>query len=200
MLSPRSTNRRTSTTRSFGGPSSFDIELFGDWKKVENLVNKLETSVAAGAILGRQAAAKKIHNLVKKKIRENGGDTNWPAYSEKYKKYKQTKAASRANSFYRLTNTFYKNITTWNSGLKTFIGIKGNKKAVSLDGKKKNITLHQVAQILEYGSTVRNIRPRPLWGPVFKEFGGNKQVSALIAYHVRTQIRIKTGVTAKVTI
>lgn len=194
------TNRRTSTTRQLGSPDSLQIELFGDWKKVENLVNKLEGAVAAGAILGRESASRKIYNLVRKKIRENGGNTNWPSYSEKYQKWKNEVSTNRANSFYRLTNTYYKNISIWHEGMKSYIGLKPHIKVVSITGKKKSITLHQVAQILEYGSTKNNIKPRPLWGPTYKEFGGRQKVNALIAYHIRTQIRIRTGVTAKITL
>lgn len=193
-------NRSRTITRTVGNVgSAIKYELTGDWQKTKRLVNNLETAIAAGAIAGQLAAANKIKELVKKKIRENGGSTYWPPYSDKYRKFKNKTKPGKANNMLRYTDTYYNNIITWQSGTKVHIGLRPRVLVPNTNGSNKNITLHELAQILEYGSDARNIQARPLWGPVRKEFGEAK-VKALIIWHIRNTIRIRTGVSAKISL
>lgn len=186
-------NKRGTITRTVNpATSAFQIKLFGQWSKTKKVVNNLEASIAAGALLGQKAAAEKIRELVRKKIRENGGTTPWPAYSEKYLAFKRRKKGSKAGQMYRFNDTYYNNIITWRNGAKIHVGLSPRVSVMQVDGEgRKNITLHQLAQILEYGNS--EIQARPLWGPVRKDFGVAK-VKALMMYHVSRTITAKTGV------
>ena len=187
----------TQTVKSPG--SAIKVELFGDWAKTKTVVNNLEKAIAVGSLAGQIACANKIRELVRKKIRDNGGNTYWPSYSEKYLKFKRRTKASKAGSMYRYTDTYYNNIITWQSGTKIHIGLRPRIAVMSMDGSKKSITLHELAQILEYGSSSRNIQPRPLWGPVRREFGRDK-IKALMLWHIRRSVRVSTGVNPKISI
>lgn len=186
-------NKRGTITRTVNPASSaLKIKLFGQWGKTKHVVNNLESSIAIGALAGQISAANKIRELVRKKIRENGGTTPWPAYSEKYLKFKRSKRGSKAGQMYRFNDNYYNNITTWRNGAKIHVGLTPRMAVMQVSGEgRKNITLHQLAQILEYGTD--KIQARPLWGPVRKEFGIAK-VKALMMYHVSRAITAKTGV------
>ena len=196
---PRANISRT-ITKTVGPPgSALKVELFGDWDKTKRVVNNLERAIAIGSLAGQQSAANKIRELVRKKIRDNGGSKYWPAYSDKYRKFKAKNKPGKAGSMLRYTDTYYNNIITWQSGAKIHIGLRPRMVVPSTDGKSKNITLHELAQILEYGSSARGIQARPLWGPVGKEFGGDR-VKALMIWHIRNAIRIRTGVSPKISL
>ena len=190
-----SANKRGTITRTVNPASSaVQIKLFGQWAQAKKVVNNLEEAIAIGSLAGQWAAAKKIRELVRKKIRENGGTTSWPAYSEKYLKYKRSKRGGKTGQMYRFNDNYYNNITTWRSGAKIHVGLTPRIAVMQVDGQgRKNITLHQLAQILEYGSDERNIQARPLWGPVRKDFGIAK-VKALMMWHISRAISSKTGV------
>lgn len=190
-----SANKRGTITRTVNPTSSaIQIKLFGQWSKAKRVVDNLESAIAIGALAGQLAAANKIRELVRKKIRENGGTTSWPAYSEKYLKFKRSKRGGKAGQMYRFDDTYYNNITTWRSGAKVHVGLTPRIAVMQVEGKgRKNITLHQLAQILEYGSDQNNIQARPLWGPVRKEFGIAK-VKSLMMWHITRAVNSKTGV------
>lgn len=186
--------RRTSTTQTIKPVGKgLQVELFGDWDKAKRLVKGLEGAMAAGAVAGQLAAAEKIKDLVKKKIRSNGGSTPWQEYSEAYLKYKRNKKPSKVGQMYRFTDAYYNNIVTWRSGTRVYVGLNPRIAVQNADGKSKGITLHQLSQILEYGSSARNIPARPLWGPVKKEFNGAK-IKLLILWHIKRSIKTMTGV------
>lgn len=172
------------------------VELFGDWDKTKNLINGLEPTIRAGALLGQKSAADKLLKLIKKNIRENGGSIGWPPVSDKYAKVKKNMGYD-PNNLLVLTGLYYRNINVWNKGFTYYVGINRNVKNTKTGGK---LTLIQIATILEYGSVARKIKARPLWRPTFKQFGGSARIKSLIVWHIRNLILTKYGVRAKVSI
>lgn len=190
---PINTNRNTTTTQTIKPfdsiTPSLKTELFGDWDKAKKLINNLEPAIKLGGIAGQQAIAKRIYELVRKRIRDNG-DGQW-RNSEKYENWKGKVRPGKVGQIYRLTGTYYKNIEIFNKGLNYYVGLKPRKYAVDIKGRNKGITLHSIAQILEYGT--QHISPKPLWGPVRKKMS-NTQIKTLMLWHIRKQIKIMSGV------
>lgn len=173
------------------------VELFGDWDKVNFLLETIDTTIKVGAILGQKSAAEKILVIVKKNIRENGGSLGWAPLSEKYKEYK-IKKGYNPDSILRMTGLYYKSITKWSNGMNYFVGVKRSTRYTKRKGK--NLTVTQVATILEHGSSILNIPARPLWGPSYKQFGGNARLKSLMIWHIRNQIYLRYQIRAKIKI
>lgn len=168
---------------------SLVVELFGDWERAGKLISSLEPAMRIGGKLGQAAVAKKIYTLVRKRIRSNGEGT-W-RNSQSYELWKEKQKPSSSGKIYRLTGTYYKNIEVYTKDLNYYVGLKPRKFAVDIQGRTKGITLHQIAQILEYGN--HEISAKPLWGPVRKQMG-NTQIRSIILWHIRKQIRLMSGV------
>lgn len=172
------------------------VELFGDWDKTKSLINGLESTIAAGSILGQKSAAEKLLKLIKKNIRENGGSLGWPPVSDKYAS-KKSAMGYDPNNLLVLTGLYYRNINVWNKGFTYYVGVKRNLHNPKTKGK---LTVAQIATVLEYGSVVRKIKARPLWRPSFKQFGGSARIKAIMVWHIRNLILTRHGVRAKISI
>lgn len=183
-----------STTRKLHIPNlTPTVELFGDWDRAYLLVSGLDNAIKIGYSLAELSAAKKIKQIVRRNIRMNGGKTYWEPVSDQYAEYK-SRLGYDPTDLLVMTGLYYNSISIWKIGNATFIGLKGRTRSSGGD-----LTLQQIASVLEHGSVVRNIPARPLWGPAWKEFGGRARLKGLIIWHIRNQINIRFGVKAKVT-
>lgn len=171
------------------------IKKFGDWEKVDKLLHNFDATVLAGFKAGQYSAAKKLKKAVKRNIRENGGSLGWQPLSYKYQEYKMELGFDPDRILY-LTGTYYWNINIWSNGLTYYVGVKKGLRNHFTGG---NITVGQIANILEHGSATKNIPARPLWFPTYRQIGGGNRVKALIVWHIRNQIRLQHGVSARIT-
>ena len=55
--------------------------------------------------------------------------------------------------------------------------------------KVKNITLQAVAKILEVGTRDGNIPPRPLWKPLYEQFGGKKSIERYVTNAIKRKLK-----------
>ncbi|MAO08126.1 MAG: hypothetical protein CL596_05370 [Alteromonas sp.] len=173
-----------------------NIQKFGDWYITKNLLIQLEPAIKKGSIAGQKRAAQELKRIVRRNIRENGGKIGWPPVSEKYAKYKRKKGFDPEN-LYVMTGLYYRSIKIYRDGNNISIGLK---RYTRHQGRtNNNLTLIKIANILENGSAVRNIKARPLWKPSYKQFGGSKRLKGFILWHVRNEIKKRTGVTPKLT-
>jgi len=187
-----------SKNRSLGGSLPFVIEPFGPWVMTSALIADLPALITMGSLKGQKSAAEKLKALIRKNIRNNGvpGNKPWSSipYSSKYEKEKaKAETAYGVNSKLRRTGLYYRSISVWSNGHTYYIGIKKGVKTSS-GGK----TLGYVAQLLEKGSSVRNIKARPLWAPTFKQFGGNKRIKSIIVWHIARLILVRHGVRVQI--
>jgi len=175
------------------------LELFGDWAKTRSVFSTIDATMAIGASNGQQAFAKRLKKQVRRYIRTNGAGITpaWEPVSPKYAKFKRSLGYDPGN-LYVLSGLYYRSIEIWGSGGNWYTGLKANTRH-SRKGAGR-YTLAQIARILESGSSVRNIKARPLWTPAFKAVGGNAGVKALVLWHVREQISKTYGIRPKVTI
>lgn len=174
------------------------VELFGDWDKAERALINLPNAISVGTNLGRSAALKELERQIKQNIRNNGGSIGWQPLAERTLNNK--KDSKYPTSILRMTGLYYKSIMQWsdNSTGAMFLGLKS--RTYYPDKGASGLTVQQVAKVLEYGSSIRNIPARPLWRPTFRMFGGNARIKGYIIWHVRNQIMLQCGIKAKVTI
>jgi hypothetical protein len=173
------------------------VTLIGDWDKVNRLISSLPLLVPEGAAKGSVAAAEKIIKVVKRNIRNNGPSGSiWPEYSQKYAERKASMGGN-TDKKWRFNNTYYESLTVVRSGRNVYAGVPPRKRSTVNSKNGKTLTLAQVAKILENGSSVRNIKARPLWRPSFKEFGGRRRIAYHINWHIRQHIYIATGLRIK---
>ena len=136
-------------------------KLTGDWigaiKRMgdlgENIIKNLKIATLQSAIETKDALRKHIEDQ----------DLPWPAHTKRYAAWKARKKKSRLKwvlTGYSLDSINHKLIK---DGLEAFVGMlrTGKRK----DGKPAAM----IAAVMEYGSTKRNIKARPLFRPTFKE-------------------------------
>lgn len=170
------------------------VQLIGDWDKTRRFFDKLPLAVKIGTTLGQKSVAEKLQKLIKQNIRRNGPPgVYWSPVSKEYAKKKKSKGFD-PNKLLRYTMTYYNNIKVIHKGDEVYVGIP--KKIRSKVIKKNPLTVGEVANILEKGTDY--MRPRPLWAPTFRQFGGKQRVKTTIVWHIRNQIFISTGVRATV--
>jgi len=185
-----------SKNRSMGGSLPLRVEPFGPWLQTSALIADLPALIAIGSLRGQKSAAEKLRALIRKNLKAGAVPGNKPfstiAYSSKYEKEKSS-AGYKVGSKLIRTGLYYKSIKTWNNGRTYYVGVK--KGVTTSQGGK---TLGYVAQLLERGSSARNIKARPLWAPTFKQFGGNKRIKSIIVWHIANLVFLRHGVRVRV--
>lgn len=174
-----------------------EVELTGDWEKASAFINKLPLAVAIGVENGKMAAAEKLLTMVKANIRKGGVQGyHWPPLKEEYLKNKLKKGGD--SSIWRYTSTYYDNIQIIKRGNNIHVGVPARMRGKV--NSEKPLTLTQIGNILENGSSAAGIAARPLWGPTLKQFGGKYRVNNHIVWHIRNTIFAMTGVRASVSV
>lgn len=182
--------------RNIGGSLLPEVQLIGDWRKTRAFIHMLPTLIRLGSAKGEYSAARHLRRIVRRNIRNNGASLGWEPLSEDYKKWKGKHGYPESRIYYA-SGSYYNNITVWVNDGRTYVGVK---KRVRSQSSKRGLTIGQIARILEHGSISTNLPARPLWAPSFQQFGGTRRIKGFIVWHIRDQIRKKTGLRAKVTI
>jgi len=157
------------------------IEEKGNWVQLVRALDSLPKEVKREAFNAMRSYGLKYERSLKRTIRANGANLKvpWPAYSEKYSIYKAShKPAWGANAMYRWTGTLYNALhTTTNRNLFT---VTVSVKPVKAGRKKHELNAAQIALILDTGSPLRGIHPRPLFHPTWVEMGGNAAMGKFV--------------------
>jgi hypothetical protein len=135
------------------------ITRIGDWTRIGGIVNSLRSE----AIKSREIALKRM-GLTAEKIAKghiSAQDLKWSPLSIKYKAQKVRQGMSE--NILVATSSYFQQITSWTSDGTVYVGVK--KMARNKEGQE----LANIAAVHEYGSTVANIPPRPLWKPTLGE-------------------------------
>lgn len=172
-------------TRGMGGVN-YEVEFIGDWTKMMAMLDGVPLCIQVGAIAGQESAANKLIKIVKAMIRAEGYG-HWPSLSASTLEKK-----AGAGGMYNWTGTYIQSIKKWRKAGKVYVGVERG-----VRHPKSRITIGQIANILEYGSSVRGIPSRPLWTPSFQKLGGNKRIKALITWHIAKQFRTRYGISPK---
>lgn len=171
-------------------PPNIQVNLVGDWEKVQYLLSNLDNSIKKGYDNGIDNISRKLLSIIRTAIisgqpPENSGVT-WEPLSP-------TTLKRRPNEeLYYLTGLFYRSIGLYKYKSRTLVGLAINNKRPN-----SNLTLNQLALILEYGSETKHIPARPLFKPSLKSFGGTKKISEILIRAIKASIVKETGISSR---
>lgn len=173
------------------------IEPYGDWEGLQLIIDRLPRVIKEGYTKGAERVCKRILQIARKHIREQGGSLNWPPLSDSTVDMKDSLGLN--GGIYVLTGLYYQSMSYWTNNRNIFqVGIKSRVKNKFSGGR---ISVAQIATILEMGSVSRNIPPRPLWGPSYRiTFGGDPAAKRLIIWHIRDQLRKQLNIRVRVNV
>lgn len=148
------------------------VRFEGPWEAVTKLLKDVDKVMAEASLEAARKSGLMAESIAKKKL---GGQTeNWAPLQERTKKRKEKKGQSDAILI--ATSQYFQTITTWDDGKKrVLVGVK--RTARTREGEP----LAEVAAVHEYGSRIRNIPARPLWGPTVKELAIQLRRRSLLA-------------------
>ncbi len=161
------------------------FQKFGDWDIIMDLCKNMPAEIKASnketlmILAGRAEAAAKKHI--------NAQDLKWTPLDPDYLAKKVQ--AGHDERIYILKGSYLKSITHFlsDSGVKAYAGIP--KKAKNENGQ----LIHEYAAVMEFGSVVRNIPPRPLWAPVMQEVYQFAKDNKIFSKMVLKAFRKRTG-------
>ena len=171
---------------------NIEIKLDGEWQKLDNLSNHLQSSVLRGYEKGVNIFSTRLLRIVRRAIRTgipppNSGVT-WPPHKQ------STIDRYGSHTLFNLTGQYSRSIGLHQYRSRTLIGLPLQKARVSASGKSKTITLNQIAIILEYGND--KIPARPLYAPSYKSAGGPQGLKKELLKNIRSQLYKETGIRA----
>lgn len=157
--------RGTLYTRNLG---NVGMEFIGNWEEAVEVIRKVPKKVQRAALKVQRNFAL----LYKTALIENikGGMAGWKPFSPGYTSWKRRKG-KHPNDFYQFDEKYINAIEIKQKGNDITIGIS---KAKSTTNRQGSLTVAQYAIILEKGSAARNIKPRPLWRPTYKQIRGGE--------------------------
>ena len=118
---------------------------------------------------------------------------SWPPLSEKYKDWVggDDRIYFKSGQYYEAIGVHEEKVEFYRStktGYRYFVGLpNGVKKWPARYSTKKPLTLQKVAKILEFGA--KDIPPRPLWIPLYKEMGGDKRIQLYVKNAIKRQLK-----------
>lgn len=159
-----------------------ELKLFGSWHQVSNMIDNMPKSVLEGYNEAIRKASKNIIKIVRTAIRSGTppAGARWPALSP------NTIKVHGQHNIYHLRGVYERSINVYRYKDRTIVGLPINSYVPG-----KNITLNQLAVILEHGSLNTGngaIPPRPLWGPSYKVYGGNEKLKRAIMKEIRSRL------------
>lgn len=157
------------------------VKKVGDWAKASALTNALAITMMSAAKQSLKQVGLYAEGQAKKHMANQ--DLPWRKNSPRTLADKRRRGASL--KILHDSTTYFQSITSWQSGLKAYAGVKRTATYPASEHGKGG-SVHNIARTMEFGSVGRHIPARPLWQPVFKETAiyWRKQASpARIAYN-----------------
>lgn len=148
-----------------------EITLFGDWARVQTALRDLPRTVMSSAVWGQRNVAEKLVKIVKGHI--NNQDLGWPARVD----------TTNSNDPRILVDygDYYGAIKAYSDKGVYYAGVKRN--AFNRAGTR----IADYAVVHEYGWGP--IPRRPLWGPSFKELGGDKGIKKVVFQAIYDKVK-----------
>ena len=163
------------------------VKLEGDWQKVDALVSDLGPSIQRGYDSAVNSFAKKLLSIVKKSLTLGippvGGGVVWqPLAPATIRRWGQ-------HPIYNLTGLYSRSVGLYVYKSRTLVGLPIGTRRSS----QKELTLNELAKILEFGSNDGRIPARPVWSPSLKAAGGRDSIKKLILTSIRKEL-MKKGI------
>lgn len=177
----------------FRGTQQVGIQLDGQWREFDYLVNNVDTLLTKAAIAGQRAFAKKYQAAVKTNIRNGGKRFHYPTLSVRYKAFKERHGGSAGLLMW--SKAMHDNVIVKDLGLgKVGVGIEKGIKRDFYDSENPNgnrLSISEYANILEHGSFPMPARP------VFSDTFKSEQVGGLNGIRKAIELSIITTYTSK---
>lgn len=182
------------------------IHTTGQWEQVIAGMDAAGQEVLRGYQDGVIEYGELIINLVREAIRSGSppGGGHWEPLSEHYQK------KTRKHTPYDLTGQYYSSVGVFTNRKRTWVGMPYN---IRYRGKDTNLTLNQIAKILEFGragsgyidgedeeddaldAATSYMPARPLWAPAFRVSGGQAGIRAILLKNIRRRLSNAFGIT-----
>lgn len=167
-----------------------EIKIEGDWVEVTRLLGSIESIIQTSYDKAVNVYSKEVLRIVKKAISTGtppkGSGIHWALHSPNtIKRY-------GAHKLLNLKGNYLASIGIQKYKSRTYIGVPMNVRLM-VKGKKKKITMNQLAIILEFGTNDGRIPGRPLWKPTLKASGGIKAMDKLIKDNIKAAVRRQLG-------
>lgn len=148
-----------------------EITLFGDWQRIQTALSNLPRTVMSSAAWGQRNAAEKLVRIVKDHI--NHQDLGWPARVD----------TTNSNDPRILVDygDYYGAIKAYSDKGIYYAGVKRD--AFNRAGTR----ISDYAVVHEYGWG--SIPRRALWGPSFKEMGGDRGIKETVMKAIHAKIK-----------
>lgn len=180
------------------GSLKIEVKLKGNWVEATKLPSRVANAMRKGYDEGVNKFSarflKTINQAITTGVPPKGSGVKWDPLSPKtLKRY-------GAHTPYLLTGLYRHSIKEFKSKTRHYIGMSKSKASGGKMSPDSNLTLSQLARLLEYGNDEgagSGIPPRPLWGPTLKSVGGKQRLKKYILDSVRSRlsargIRIRT--------
>lgn len=188
------------------------IHTTGQWEQVIAGMEAAGQEVLNGYEDGVREYGELVIKLVRDAIDSNSppGGGHWEPLSEKYQ------AKTRKHTPYDLTGKYYDYVGVYSNRKRTWVGMPLNVRHGPVYGNGSNLTLNQIAKILEFGraggagsnliegeddegegmdAATSYMPARPLWRPAFKVAGGEAGIRAILLRNIRRRLAYAFGLT-----
>lgn len=169
---------------------SLEITMHGDWGKARYMLRDLPLNVLEASKKAQKTVADKYRRTLIRNIKTNKFGFQ---LGIDYAIWKAKKGGD-PNKVAFWTGLYIRSIITDEHGLYTSVRIKpGIRYSTGFHGKKgqSNITVDQLARILEKGSVSRSISPKPFWKMTYHELGGTKGLGRTFIRSLTQRVRGK---------
>lgn len=168
-----------------------DIQIYADPKKqakaeklIKSMPHIIENAYIEGATKFSQQLLKIIRKCLKSGVPPKG--VSWQPHAE------NTKKRYGEHTLLNWIGQYLRSVRLVRQKNRIFVGLpydlRKTRKGKNGKATTSTKTLNQIAIILEYG-TMDYIPPRPLWGPAYKEVGGDKLLQKKFLNAIRKQVR-----------
>lgn len=181
------------TTGTVGGiytrnlTSRIYVEEVGNWAQLVKALDSLPVSVKTSAFEAINYYGFLYEKSIKKTIKINGSNLRkpWAPLRPKYSKYKKHHGGP-ASSIYKWTGNLYNSIAVESD--KSNFTVKVLVKPDKAGRKDGELNAAQIAMVLEHGSLVHDVIPRPLFLPVWQIMGGNAAMASYVSERVNKKV------------
>lgn len=167
-----------------------DLKIYANPKqldKADKLIKKTPEILRKAYLEAATKYGNKIAVIAKACLRRGmpprGSGVSWPPHAE------STIKRLGEHTLMYWSSQYYHNIKVIKRGKNVAVGITPGRKKTRPDHVASNITISQVAKILEFGSRDGKIPPRPLWQYLWPTVGGKEAYKKELVIQIRKQLR-----------
>lgn len=165
-----------------------EIKSHGDWQRVIYGVSNLSKDIENGYNKSVEVFSSQLLRIIRRSMASgtpppNSGVTWEPLSPATIKRWGD-------HPIYYLTGLYYRSIGLFRYKSRTLVGLPiGHKRS-----PKGNLTMNQLAKILEFGTEDERIPARPLWAPSLKSVGGTRKLKKMILANIRSNLGKSFGI------